>query len=337
VSSRKLDARSLVPALTLALALALGAATPAPGMPVAGRDGARPDARDTLSVADTSAAADTSAVGAVASDSAAPPLVVSEAVPAAPAAPAAVAPAAAAPAATVPAAVPAAPNVAPNVAPTVAPRTAPAARILRRPAPNRNARVRLELSLAGRTLVALQGGDTLLVAPAGIGTGETLRFGARRWRFDTPAGRRVVLGKQEAPVWVPPDWHYAELAARRGYRLVHLSADRAVPLGRGRRLVVRRGRVGVAAPGGAFAALPADEEIVFGRTLYVPPYGTANRRIPGQLGAYRLDLGDGYLIHGTPNEGTVGTPSSHGCVRLAGDALAWVYRHVPVGAAVLIR
>ena len=55
------------------------------------------------------------------------------------------------------------------------------------------------------------------------------------------------------------------------------------------------------------------------------------------LGAFRLDLGDGFLIHGTPNEGTVGTASSHGCVRLAGDALAWVYANVPVGAAVVIR
>ena len=65
--------------------------------------------------------------------------------------------------------------------------------------------------------------------------------------------------------------------------------------------------------------------------------GTADRRIPGQLGAYRLELGDGFLIHGTPFESTVGTASSHGCIRLAGDALAWVYTNVPVGAEVVIR
>jgi lipoprotein-anchoring transpeptidase ErfK/SrfK len=33
----------------------------------------------------------------------------------------------------------------------------------------------------------------------------------------------------------------------------------------------------------------------------------------------------------------VGTASSHGCVRLTGDALAWVFAHVPVGTVVTIR
>jgi hypothetical protein len=197
--------------------------------------------------------------------------------------------------------------------------------------------VRVEVSREARTLVVLQGADTLLVAPASVGSGDTLTHGARTWRFVTPAGRRVVLGKQAAPVWVPPDWHYAEVASRKGWALRHLAAGRAEPIGGGRRLVVRGGRVGVLDRRGDFEALPADEEIVFGRTLYVPPLGTANRRIPGQLGAYRLDLGDGYLIHGTTNEATVGTAGSHGCVRLGSDALAWVYANVPVGATVAIR
>lgn len=216
-------------------------------------------------------------------------------------------------------------------------RVVPAARILGRPAANRPGRVRVEVSLAARTLVVLQGGDTLLVAPAGVGSNDTLRFGAQRWRFATPPGRRVVQAKEAAPVWVPPEWHYAEFAARRGYTLRHLRVGAAESLGGGRRLVVRGGRVGVLDRGGAFAALPADEEIVFGHTLYVPPFGTANRQVPGQLGAYRLALGDGFLIHGTPDTASVGLASSHGCLRLSDDALAWVYRHVPVGAAVVIR
>jgi hypothetical protein len=229
------------------------------------------------------------------------------------------------------------PAVAPAVAPARARRLVPTARILGRPARAGVSPVRLELSLADLTLVALQGDDTLLVAAAGVGTGDSLRFGTRVWRFATPVGRRVVLGKQAAPVWVPPEWHYAGLAAARGYTLRHLRAGRAEPLGGGRRLIVRGGRVGVVNRAGAFTPAPTDNELVFGNTLYVPPFGTENRRVPGQLGAYRLDLGDGYLIHGTPDETTVGTPSSHGCVRLAGDALAWVYAHVPVGAAVVVR
>ena len=62
--------------------------------------------------------------------------------------------------------------------------------------------------------------------------------------------------------------------------------------------------------------LPLDEEVVFDDTLYMPPLGTKNRRIYGELGSYRLDLGDGYLIHGTPEESTVGDAVTHGCVRL---------------------
>ena len=222
-------------------------------------------------------------------------------------------------------------------APAVAPRV-PVARILGMPARAPGAQpVRLEVSVAERTLTAIQGEDTLLVAAAGVGTGQSLTFGARSWRFDTPAGRRRVLGKQAAPVWVPPEWHYVEVAHKRGFTLRHLRAGRPVALTGGRRLVVRGDLVGVVDRAGYFAALPADQEIVFDGVLYVPPFGTANRRIPGQLGAYRLELGDGFLIHGTPVESTVGTPSSHGCIRLAGDALAWVYAHVPVGAEVVIR
>ena len=229
------------------------------------------------------------------------------------------------------------PAVVPGLVPVVARRVAPTARILGRPVPGGLSPVRLELSLADLTLVALQGEDTLLVAAAGVGTGDTLRFGNRRWEFSTPPGRRVVRGKQADPVWVPPEWHYAALALERGYTLRRLRVGRAEPLGGGRRLIVRGGRVGVVDRAGAFTAARTENEIVFGNTLYVPPLGTENRRVPGQLGAYRLDLGDGYLIHGTPDETTVGTPSSHGCVRLATDALAWVFAYVPVGAVVVIR
>ena len=229
------------------------------------------------------------------------------------------------------------PAVVPGLVPVVARRVAPTARILGRPGPGGVSPVRLELSLADLTLVALQGEDTLLVAAAGVGTGDTLRFGNRRWEFSTPPGRRVVRGKQADPVWVPPEWHYAALALERGYTLRRLRVGRAEPLGGGRRLIVRGGRVGVVDRAGAFTAARTENEIVFGNTLYVPPLGTENRRVPGQLGAYRLDLGDGYLIHGTPDETTVGTPSSHGCVRLATDALAWVFAYVPVGAVVVIR
>ncbi len=44
--------------------------------------------------------------------------------------------------------------------------------------------------------------------------------------------------------------------------------------------------------------------------------GTAHRRILGELGRYKLDLGDGSLIHGTPDQASVGSATTHGCLRL---------------------
>ena len=82
--------------------------------------------------------------------------------------------------------------------------------------------------------------------------------------------------------------------------------------------------------------LPTDEEIVFDQTLYVPPLGTANRRISGELGQYKLDIRDGYLLHGTREADTVGDASTHGCLRLRASDLELLFRGVPVGTAVYI-
>jgi hypothetical protein len=100
-------------------------------------------------------------------------------------------------------------------------------------------------------------------------------------------------------------------------------------------LVVRDSLVGLMLDDG-FAALPTDEHIVFDSTLYVPPLGTQNRRIDGELGRYQLDLGDGYLLHGTPRPETIGTAATHGCVRLYDEDLEWLFENVPVGARVYI-
>ena len=53
----------------------------------------------------------------------------------------------------------------------------------------------------------------------------------------------------------------------------------------------------------------------------VPPPEDPARMTPGELGAFVLNLGDGYLIHGTKNEAGLGRPASHGCVRLGAEDL----------------
>ena len=83
-------------------------------------------------------------------------------------------------------------------------------------------------------------------------------------------------------------------------------------------------------------AVGGNDEIVFDGVLYIPPLGTENRRIPGTLGAYRLNLGGGIGLHGTPDDASIGRPVTHGCLRLGDEALAWVFQNVPVGTKVCI-
>ena len=67
-----------------------------------------------------------------------------------------------------------------------------------------------------------------------------------------------------------------------------------------------------------------------------PPPDSPERLVAGELGAYLLNLGDGYLIHGTKREELLGRAVSHGCVRLGADDLKKLYEMTPVGAKVYI-
>lgn len=68
----------------------------------------------------------------------------------------------------------------------------------------------------------------------------------------------------------------------------------------------------------------------------VPPPEDPSRFVEGELGAYFLNLGDGYLIHGTKSEELLGRPASHGCVRLGAADLERLYQTIPAGAPVFI-
>lgn len=195
---------------------------------------------------------------------------------------------------------------------------------------------RIVVSLLDRRLWAMSGQDTLLDAPIAVATGDSLAYAGRVWRFETPRGQRTVRRKAVDAIWSPPDWHYAEVASAQGLRLATLHADRPVRLADGRRLVVRDNRAGVLDRYGRFAPLPLDEEIVFDGTVFIPPIGTENRRIRGELGRHLLDLGDGYLLHGTPYTYTIGDAATHGCVRLLDEDIAWLHANVPVGTSVFI-
>jgi hypothetical protein len=192
------------------------------------------------------------------------------------------------------------------------------------------------VSVDERRLWVVDGTDTVYHAPIAVGSGRTLRHGSRAWRFETPRSVRRVLAKESDPVWVPPDWHYAELAADSGWTLVPLERGRPVRLADGSRLEVRGDRVAQVRPDGGMELVPAEDEVIFGTTLYVPPLGTLNRRVEGELGAFKLDLGGGYMLHGTPHKDSIGQAATHGCIRLGDEAIAYLYGSVPVGTPVYI-
>lgn len=195
--------------------------------------------------------------------------------------------------------------------------------------------MRIVISVGERQLWVIDGKDTLYKAPVAVGMGRKLQYGGRSWNFETPPGVRAVLGKTEEPLWQPPDWHYAEVAREYGLRVVNMPQNKPTKLKDGRKLVVRDSLVGFMMADG-FAPLPADEHIVFDSTLYVPPLGTKNRFIDGELGRYMLDMGNGYRLHGTPREESIGSAATHGCVRLRDEDVQWLYDFVPVGTKVFI-
>lgn len=195
---------------------------------------------------------------------------------------------------------------------------------------------RVVVSLFDRRLWVLSGEDTVRVAPVAVAKGTTLEFAGKSWNFRTPRGVRKVLAKDSLPIWTPPDWHYAEVAAEHGLKLAKLPLKKPVKLKDGTFLVVRDSLVGVMGGDSVFAPLPTDEEVVFDSVLYIPPVGTRNRQIDGELGRYKLDLGDGYLLHGTPNEATIGRAATHGCIRLRDEDITWLYENIPLGTRVFI-
>ena len=197
--------------------------------------------------------------------------------------------------------------------------------------------LRIVVSLRARRLwVVTPQSDTLLSAPVAVGSGKTLRASGQTWTFNTPRGVHVVRSKEENPIWVRPDWSYVEVAQKYGFRLARIEPGKPIELEDGGVLEIRDQLVGVTDVSGDFSPLPTNEELVFDRVLYVPPIETRNRRVPGQLGRYRLNLGAGIGLHGTPDATSVGRAVTHGCMRLHDADLEWLYTNIPIGTHVYI-
>jgi lipoprotein-anchoring transpeptidase ErfK/SrfK len=101
---------------------------------------------------------------------------------------------------------------------------------------------------------------------------------------------------------------------------------------------IRDGEVGRVNKFGNFWPFTPGIEIIFDGKLYIPPMDTPQRRVPDALGPYKLDMGDGYLIHGTHlyNQDSIGLPASHGCVRMHNEDLERLYSMVEANTPVFI-
>ena len=197
--------------------------------------------------------------------------------------------------------------------------------------------LRVVVSLRERRVWVMRGGDTLRSAKAAVASGMTINYAGKSWTFRTPRGKHTILRKVRDPVWRPPDWLYAETAMQHNLELAQLKPDRPVRVGQDTLLVFRKGLVGLLDKRtGRFAPLPTDEHIVFNDTLYIPPLVSQNRKVEGELGMFALDLGDGYLIHGTGDPKSIGRAVTHGCIRLGDMDLNWLYVYLPTGTPVYI-
>jgi len=195
------------------------------------------------------------------------------------------------------------------------------------------------VSMADHRLWYKQGKKILFDAPVATGSGKELVGGASgQWRFETPRGRLTVQGKDEDPAWVPPDWHYVEQAHKKGLGIVHLDPGEKIPTGDGV-LTTQNGEVVKRYNNGTTVSLGGGvegKEIVVNGNIVVPPYGTTARRYMGVLGTRRLELGDGYGIHGTDHPESIGQSVSHGCVRMRNEDIERLYPMVAVGTPVYI-
>lgn len=194
------------------------------------------------------------------------------------------------------------------------------------------------VSTESRQLWFVVGKDTLMSAPIAIGIGKNFEWKGKKYRFETPRGRRKVLKKEDNPIWTVPEWHYLEKAAHRGLTPVYIKPGEIYPLDDGTWLEVRDGQVGRVNNFGNFWPFTPGIEIIFDGKIFVPPLSSPQRRVPDALGPVKLDMGNGYLIHGTHeyNEQSIGQAASHGCVRMRNDDVVRLAAMVDPGTPVFI-
>jgi hypothetical protein len=184
----------------------------------------------------------------------------------------------------------------------------------------------ITVSTSENRVYARRDGQVVFEAVCSTGKNTVLRTGGETKVFRTPIGRFRIISKETNPTWVPPDWHYIEEARDNGLDVVRLDYGECIAdlCARGRNVYSN----GYPVEGGQL--------LVRGGAVVIPPVGTAARQFPEVLGTHRLNLGDGYALHGTQAVRQLGQNVSHGCVRLANQDIARLYEMAGVGDEVII-
>jgi len=196
------------------------------------------------------------------------------------------------------------------------------------------------VSIEDHRLWYKQADSVLFTAPVATGSGKVLDGSSDgQWKFETPRGRLVIQAKEADPAWVPPDWHFVEQARKRGLGIVRLVRGQTIAANDGSQISVNGTDVVKTYADGhqeAIGAAKEGHEIIAGGNIIIPPYGTNQRKYMGVLGTHRLEMGDGYGIHGTDAPESIGKSASHGCVRLLNADIDQLYDMVAVGTPVYI-
>ena len=196
--------------------------------------------------------------------------------------------------------------------------------------------MRVLVSTEKRSLWVMRDSEAVFKAPIAVGRTKRLFYAGKEYDFTTPVGKRKVMSKGTMPLWVPPDWHYFEIAVDRGLEVVHLKNNSNIRLTDSTRIVVRGKDVGRINKFGNFWPFTPGNEIIFDGKIFIPPLNSNQRKVPEVLGTHKLEMGNGYLLHGTNEEGSIGEAVSHGCVRMYNEDVAQLYAMVPIGTPVYI-
>jgi lipoprotein-anchoring transpeptidase ErfK/SrfK len=199
------------------------------------------------------------------------------------------------------------------------------------------------ISIADHRLWYKRQDQVVFTTRVATGSGQVLAKGKgtgkdAEWKFETPRGRLTVLYKETDPVWVPPDWHYIEVAHKKKAQPIQLTRGTPFELPDGSALLVDEAEIVRQHADGSAEVLEGGEgrEIVIDGKVFIPPFGTNHRKFAGVVGTHRLNMGDGYALHGTDVPSSIGRSVSHGCVRLRNEDIETLYQLVPVGTPVYI-